>query len=114
MPNYWIGIMAAAFVIALATWLGLVFYADSHPHGKAGESSPHREIMGGSFEAREGGRQVMPIPGVPPAREPGHDELAESGSQAESAGASGQAGSAQPESARASGQKEPAGAGGRG
>ena len=109
MPNYWIGIMAVAFVIALATWLGLVFYADSHPHGEAGESSPHREIMGGSFEARQGGRQVMPIPGVPAAREPGHDEPAGTGGRAESAGTGGRAGPA-----RASGQKEPAGTSGRG
>ncbi|MHB1595076.1 MAG: hypothetical protein ACYCO9_10755 [Streptosporangiaceae bacterium] len=109
MPNYWIGIMAVAFVIALAIWIGLVFYADSHPHGEAGESSPHREVMGGSFEAREGGRQVMPIPGVPLAREPWHDQLAGTGSQEESAGASAQA-----ESAQASGQKESAGTGGSG
>lgn len=88
MPNYWIGIMAVAFVVALATWLSLVFYADSHPHGKAGESLPHREIMGGSFDAFEGGRQVMPHPGVPSAREPVHDSLAGAGQRDDSAGAS--------------------------
>ncbi len=63
MPNYWIGIMAAAFVVALATWLALVFYADSHPNKSAHPSAPHRSVMGGSFEANQGGRQVMPDPG---------------------------------------------------
>lgn len=62
MPNYWIAIMSAAFVVALAAWLGLVFHADSHPVGKPHESLPHREVIGGSFDARDGGRQVMPDP----------------------------------------------------
>ena len=63
MQNYWLGIMAIAFVAALATWLLLVFNADRHPHARSHESLPHREVMGGEFEARDGGRQVMPIPG---------------------------------------------------
>jgi hypothetical protein len=60
--NYWLGIMALAFVLALIVWIGLVFNAGRHPGGKAQESWPRREVMGGSFTAMEGGRQVMPDP----------------------------------------------------
>jgi hypothetical protein len=63
MQNYWLGVMAAAFVIALAVWLSLVFYADRHPQGRPHNSLPRREVIGGEFEARDGGRQLMPIPG---------------------------------------------------
>jgi hypothetical protein len=63
MQNYWLGVMAAAFVIALAVWLSLVFYADKHPQGRPQNSLPRREVIGGEFEARDGGRQLMPIPG---------------------------------------------------
>jgi hypothetical protein len=63
MQNYWLGIMAAAFVLALGVWLSLVFYADRHPQGRPHNSLPHREVIGGEFEARDGGRQLMPIPG---------------------------------------------------
>jgi hypothetical protein len=72
MHNYWLGIMAAGFVVALSIWLLLVFNADRHPRGRPQESLPHREVIGGEFEARDGGRQVMPIPAQPgtaPARE---------------------------------------------
>src|SRR5215469_10469886 len=65
--NYWLGIMALAF--ALATWISLVFLASRHPGGKAQESWPHREVIGGAFSAREGGRQVTPDPRVPPEAE---------------------------------------------
>ncbi len=63
MQNYWLGIMAAAFVLALGVWLSLVFYADRHPQSRPQNSLPHREVIGGEFEARDGGRQLMPIPG---------------------------------------------------
>jgi hypothetical protein len=63
MQNYWLGIMAAAFVLALGIWLTLVFYADRHPQGRPQNSLPRREVIGGEFEARDGGRQLMPIPG---------------------------------------------------
>jgi hypothetical protein len=68
LHNYWLGIMAGAFAIALAVWIFLVFNADRHPQGRAQNSLPHREVMGGEFEARDGGRQLMPHPGQP--REP--------------------------------------------
>jgi len=68
--NYWLGIMALSFALALTLWIGLVFYAGRHPGGKAQESWPHREVMGGSFSANEGGRQVMPDPVRPPEPEP--------------------------------------------
>jgi hypothetical protein len=60
--NYWLGIMALSFALALAIWIGLVFFAGRHPGGKAQESWPRRDVMGGSFTASEGGRQVMPDP----------------------------------------------------
>jgi hypothetical protein len=38
----------------------LVLNADRHPEGKWRGSVPRREILGGSFSASDGGRQVMP------------------------------------------------------
>jgi hypothetical protein len=70
MHNYWIGIMALAFVIAMATWLLLVFNAGRPGPREPQESAPHREVIGGEFEAREGGRQLMPHPAQP--SEPPH------------------------------------------
>jgi hypothetical protein len=67
--NYWLGIMALAFALALTTWISLVFMAGRHPGGKAQESWPHRDVMGGAFSAREGGRQVTPDPRLPPEPE---------------------------------------------
>src|ERR1700722_15443744 len=69
--NYWLGIMAVSFVIALVAWIGLVFWADRHPVGRTPDSRPRREVMGGSFTASEGGRQVMPHPDVPPQADRG-------------------------------------------
>jgi hypothetical protein len=67
--NYWLGIMALAFALAIAVWIGLVFMANRHPGGKAQESWPHRDVMGGAFSAAQGGRQVTPDPRVPPESE---------------------------------------------
>ena len=79
--NYWLGIMALAFALALATWIGLVFLAGRHPGGKAQEQWPRRNVMGGSFTASQGGRQVMPDPREPEvpmaARPPAPREPAE-------------------------------------
>lgn len=74
--NYWLGIMALSFAVAIAVWIGLVFNAGRHPGGKAQESWPHRDVMGGAFFAREGGRQVTPDPRIPPepATEPQPEE----------------------------------------
>jgi hypothetical protein len=65
MPNYWLGIMAVAFAAALALWIALVFRAERLRPRPPQESTPHREVIGGAFDAREGGRQVMPHPGAP-------------------------------------------------
>jgi hypothetical protein len=60
MPNYWLGIMAVVLAITLAAWIGLVFRADKHQSGEPQEPAPKREVIGGIFAARRGGRQVMP------------------------------------------------------
>ena len=65
MPNYWLGIMAVAFAVALTTWIVLVFRAGRDTPHQAHDSTPHREVVGGSFEAHGGGRQVMPDPFEP-------------------------------------------------
>ncbi|HET7013418.1 MAG TPA: hypothetical protein VFI65_05890 [Streptosporangiaceae bacterium] len=70
-PNYWLGVMAAAFAIGLAIWIGLVFWADRHPHGYSHEPNQRGEVTGGSFTAAQGGRQVTPHPGETPEPVPG-------------------------------------------
>jgi hypothetical protein len=60
--NYWLGIMALAFVLALVVWISLVFHAERHPVGKVTEPARRGEVTGGSFTAAEGGRQVTPDP----------------------------------------------------
>ncbi len=66
MPNYWLGIMAVAFAAAMALWITVVFKAGTHkPRRPPPESGPHREVVGGAFDASQGGRQVMPDPGAP-------------------------------------------------
>ena len=65
MPNYWLGIMAVVLAVTLALWIGLVFRADRQQSGRPQESLPKREVIGGSFAARQGGRQVMPDPEEP-------------------------------------------------
>jgi hypothetical protein len=62
MPNYWLGIMAAAFAIAMTVWISLVFWAGRKSPGRPQVPLPPREIVGGAFEARQGGRQLMPDP----------------------------------------------------
>lgn len=65
MAAYWLVIMAAAFLMAIAVWIWLVFRADRRQPPPPQESSPQREVIGGAFRAREGGRQVMPDPDEP-------------------------------------------------
>ncbi len=65
MPNYWLPIMAVAFAGALAVWIALVFRAGRQTPDRPEVPLPPREIIGGSFEARRGGRQVMPDPFEP-------------------------------------------------
>ena len=71
MANYWLVIMAAAFAVAIAIWIWLVFRADRREPVPPHESSPHREVIGGAFRARQGGRQVMPDPDEPLMSDPG-------------------------------------------
>jgi hypothetical protein len=48
--------------LALAVWIFMCFYADAHPvHKRADKELPY-EVTGGAFEARDGGRQLMPVP----------------------------------------------------
>jgi len=65
MPNYWLGIMAAAFALAMTVWISLVFWAGRKPPARPEDPLPPREIIGGVFEARRGGRQVVPDPREP-------------------------------------------------
>ncbi len=52
--------------ISLGGWIAAVYYADLHPAVKHPEQLPGTEVSGGAFEARQGGRQLMPIPGEGP------------------------------------------------
>jgi len=73
MPNYWLGVMAAAFAIALTVWISLVFWAGRRTPDRPEVPLPPREIVGGAFQARQGGRQLMPDPLEPIV----HDETSE-------------------------------------
>ena len=61
----WLFVMAIALALALATWIFLVFHAQTHEPRQMHESFPDREVNGGKFRARAGGRQVMPDPREP-------------------------------------------------
>ena len=65
MPNYWLGIMAVAFAGAMTVWIVLVFWAGRNIPKRPQDPLPPREIIGGVFQARRGGRQVMPDPREP-------------------------------------------------
>lgn len=65
MHSYWLAIMAVCLAAAMGVWLALVFLADRNSSGRPQENSPQREVVGGTFEARRGGRQVMPDPTDP-------------------------------------------------
>jgi hypothetical protein len=65
--------------VALFSWLGAVLYADAHPRYKHQSRLPRYEVTGGAFEANDGGRQLMPIPGGRPmADRPYHADSAAS------------------------------------
>jgi hypothetical protein len=51
--------------IMLVVWIGGCFYADAHPRHKR-HKLPRYEVSGGVFQARDGGRQLMPLPGERP------------------------------------------------
>jgi hypothetical protein len=71
MPYYWLGIMALTLAATLGVWILLVLWSGGKSLGRRQDNSPHQEIMGGTFEARQGGRQVMPDPMEPITQEPG-------------------------------------------
>lgn len=86
MPYYWLGIMALTLAATLGAWILLVLWSGGKSLGRRQDNSPHREVIGGTFEARRGGRQVMPDPMEPITQEPG---LAE-GQEAHGSAATGQ------------------------
>ncbi len=61
----WLAVMALALALALASWIVLVFRAQRHESRQAQESLPDREVIGGRFRAKAGGRQMMPDPREP-------------------------------------------------
>jgi len=77
------GSVTAAWVIpivvavVLFAWLAAVLRADTHPGWKQKSKLPKYEVTGGAFQAIDGGRQLMPLPGERPA--PTDEELARSG-----------------------------------
>lgn len=60
--------------IALTVWITMVYRADKYPtySGPRRGSKPRREVIGGSFRGH-GGRQLMPLPGHPPATDDDHE-----------------------------------------
>src|SRR5262245_18656414 len=52
--------------LALAGWLTAVLRADTHHKWKHHSNLPKYEVTGGAFQAVDGGRQVMPLPGERP------------------------------------------------
>jgi hypothetical protein len=78
-------VIAIVIVIALFSWLAAVLRADTHPGWKHQSKLPKYEVTGGAFQAQEGGRQLMPIPGERPV--PTEEELARSGVPAQRAAA---------------------------
>lgn len=60
-------VLPIVIAVALTTWLSLLFYANAHPGRGVHSSDLPTEVRGGSFQAVEGGRQLMPIPEHRPA-----------------------------------------------
>ncbi|MGB6457021.1 MAG: hypothetical protein WBH47_21340 [Streptosporangiaceae bacterium] len=60
-------VLPIVIALALITWLSLVFYANAHPSRGRFSTDLRTEVRGGSFQAVEGGRQLMPIPEHRPA-----------------------------------------------
>jgi hypothetical protein len=98
---------AAIFVpivagILLAVWLTAVLRADTHPDIKHHRKPPGYEVTGGAFNAHEGGRQLMPIPGQRPAAGMPGTAASPAGQEQPGAAGSAAAGSATEGSAAAS------------
>jgi len=60
-------VLPIVIAVCLGTWLSLVFYANAHPSRGRYSTDLRTEVNGGSFQALEGGRQLMPIPEHRPA-----------------------------------------------
>ena len=71
-------VLPIVIAVALTTWLSLLFYANGHPHRGRYSTDLPTEVRGGSFQAVEGGRQLMPIPEHRPAPVPGQRQAAAS------------------------------------
>jgi hypothetical protein len=56
-------VMPIVIAVALFSWLTAVMWAGFHPRWKHHSQGPRTEVAGGAFQAIEGGRQLMPIPG---------------------------------------------------
>jgi hypothetical protein len=99
-------IIAIVVAVVLFGWLGAVLWANAHPGWKHQSKLPKYEVTGGAFQALDGGRQLMPIPGERPAAT--EEEAARSG------GVPGQRIAAEEDLARSGrvpGQRAPAGQG---
>ena len=62
--------------IVLAGWLTAVVRADTHPKWKHHSDLPKHEVTGGAFQAVDGGRQLMPLPGERPVPVTEEEEMA--------------------------------------
>jgi hypothetical protein len=60
-------VLPIVIAVCLVTWLSLVFWANAHPTRGRHSTDLRTEVRGGSFQAIEGGRQLMPIPEHRPA-----------------------------------------------
>jgi hypothetical protein len=72
-------VMPIVISISLATWLSAVFFANAHPR-KPHHYRSRTDVAGGTFQAVEGGRQLMPIPERPvdvPAQRSAEESAAE-------------------------------------
>src|SRR5215472_7606030 len=56
--------------LAVLGWVTLVLYGDHHGTWKHRGQPPRSGVAGGSFDATDGGRQLMPIPGQAPPEIP--------------------------------------------
>jgi len=57
-------VMPIVIALVLAFWISVVFYANAHPR-KPHDYRARTDVAGGTFQAVEGGRQLMPIPERP-------------------------------------------------
>jgi hypothetical protein len=66
-------VIPIVIAVALFSWISAVLHANAHPQYKHHSKTPRYEVTGGAFEANDGGRQLMPIPGGRPlADRPGY------------------------------------------